>query len=75
MIICKKFSFKSMKFMLLIISLLIASNSYGQNNIPLTTDSRIRTLVYNPNEVYEIKFFYGYQSFLEFSEDEAAEEA
>jgi type IV secretion system protein VirB9 len=73
MIICKKFSFESMKFMLLIIFLLIASNSYGQNNIPLTTDSRIRTLVYNPNEVYEIKFFYGYQSFLEFSEDEEIE--
>jgi type IV secretion system protein VirB9 len=73
MIICKKFSFESMKFMLLIIFLLTASNSYGQNNIPLTTDSRIRTLVYNPNEVYEIKFFYGYQSFLEFSEDEEIE--
>ncbi len=73
MIICKKFSFESIKFMLLIIFLLIASNSYSQNNIPLTTDSRIRTLVYNPNEVYEIKFFYGYQSFLEFSEDEEIE--
>ncbi len=40
---------------------------------PITTDSRIRTLVYNPNEVYELKFFYGYQSFIEFSEDEEVE--
>jgi len=40
---------------------------------PITTDSRIRTLVYNPNEVYEVKFFYNYQSFIEFSEDEEIE--
>lgn len=41
--------------------------------IPITTDSRIRTLVYNPNEVYELKFYYNYQSFIEFSEDEEIE--
>ena len=40
---------------------------------PTTTDSRIRTLVYNPNEVYELKFYYNYQSFIEFSEDEEIE--
>lgn len=40
---------------------------------PITTDSRIRTLVYNPNEVYELKFFYGYQSFIEFEEQEEIE--
>jgi len=40
---------------------------------PITTDSRIRTLVYNPNEVYELKFYYNYQSFIEFSEDEEIE--
>lgn len=40
---------------------------------PITTDSRIRTLVYNPNEVYELKFFYNYQSFIEFAEDEEIE--
>jgi type IV secretion system protein VirB9 len=40
---------------------------------PLTTDSRIRTLVYNPNEVYELKFYYNYQSFVEFSDDEEIE--
>jgi type IV secretion system protein VirB9 len=40
---------------------------------PITTDSRIRTLVYNPNEVYELKFYYNYQSFIEYSEDEEIE--
>ncbi len=40
---------------------------------PATTDSRIRTLVYNSNEVYELKFYYGYQSFIEFAEDEEIE--
>lgn len=49
----------------------VASNSIAQT--PVTTDSRIRTLVYNPNEVYELKFYYNYQSFIEFSEDEEIE--
>ena len=30
-------------------------------------------MVYNPNEVYELKFYYNYQSFIEFSEDEEIE--
>jgi type IV secretion system protein VirB9 len=51
--------------------LFFAHTSFAQT--PITTDSRIRTLVYNPNEVYELKFFYNYQSFIEFSEDEEIE--
>lgn len=43
------------------------------SDIPITTDSRIKTLVYNPNEVYQLKFYYGYQSFIEFSDDESIE--
>ncbi len=54
-----------------ILSGLIAFNCNAQT--PITTDSRIRTLVYNPNEVYELKFYYNYQSFIEFSEDEEIE--
>lgn len=50
---------------------LSASTSFSQ--APITTDSRIRTLVYNPNEVYELKFYYNYQSFIEFSQDEEIE--
>jgi len=47
------------------------NESFAQT--PITTDSRIRTLVYNPNEVYELKFYYNYQSFIEFSNDEEIE--
>ncbi len=45
----------------------------ASSQVPITTDSRIRTLVYNPNEVYELKFYYNYQSFIEFAEDEEIE--
>lgn len=33
---------------------------------PITTDSRIKTLVYDPNEVFTITTHYGYQSNIEF---------
>ena len=56
---------------LLLQFLLFALSSHAQT--PITTDSRIRTLVYNPNEVYELKFYYNYQSFIEFSNDEEIE--
>jgi type IV secretion system protein VirB9 len=53
-------------------SFLISSDVQSQP-VPITTDSRIKTLVYNPNEVYQLKFHYGYQSFIEFAEDEEIE--
>jgi type IV secretion system protein VirB9 len=43
------------------------------NRFPVTTDSRIKTIVFNENEVYQLKFYYGFQSFIEFSEDEEIE--
>jgi type IV secretion system protein VirB9 len=52
-------------------ALVFLKSSFAQ--VPITTDSRIRTLVFNPNEVYELKFYYNYQSFIEFSEDEEIE--
>lgn len=55
-----------------VLAVLLASNSLAQP-VPTTTDSRIRTLVYNPNEVYELKFYYGYQSFIEFADNEEIE--
>lgn len=58
-------------FLLSLFFSLLASLACAQT--PITTDSRIRTLVYNPNEVYELKFYYNYQSFIEFSEDEEIE--
>ena len=54
-----------------IISIFFLSPAFAQT--PITTDSRIRTLVYNPNEVYELKFYYNYQSFIEFADDEEIE--
>jgi type IV secretion system protein VirB9 len=38
--------------------------------LPTTVDSRIKTIIYNPNEVVELTFHYGFQSFIEFEEDE-----
>ncbi len=59
---------------LLVLSVVfIVPNNLCAQSTPVTTDSRIRTLVYNPNEVYELKFYYGYQSFIEFAEDEEIE--
>jgi type IV secretion system protein VirB9 len=55
-----------------IIVIVCAGNVTAQD-IPITTDSRIKTLVYNRNEVYQLKFHYGYQSFIEFGEDESIE--
>ena len=39
---------------------------------PVTTDSRIKTFVYNENEVYPITVHYGYQSSIEFGIGEEA---
>jgi len=67
---------KSLKILLLIILLFATSFSFcfaEDETIPLTTDSRIRTLVYNSNEVYQLKFHYGFQSFIEFAPDEEIE--
>ena len=61
------------KFLAKVFLLLFALISFAQAQTPITTDSRIRTLVYNPNEVYELKFYYNYQSFIEFAEDEEIE--
>ncbi len=64
--------FVSCIFVVILSANIKASYCYAQL-IPTTTDSRIRTLVYNPNEVYELKFYYGYQSFIEFADNEEIE--
>lgn len=61
------------KFFAISFLLIVSSNFSFAQSSPVTTDSRIRTLVYNPNEVYELKFYYGYQSFIEFADDEEIE--
>jgi type IV secretion system protein VirB9 len=40
---------------------------------PITTDSRIKTFVYNANEVYNVTTHYGYQSNIEFGPKETIE--
>lgn len=41
--------------------------------LPVTTDSRIKTLVYTPQEIYQLKFHFNYQSYIEFPEVEKIE--
>lgn len=40
---------------------------------PLATDPRIKTIMYSPNEVFKFTGFLGYQSSIEFGEDEEIE--
>ena len=64
---------KKLRVLVLLTCWLFVSIQYSFSQAPITTDSRIRTLVYNANEVYELKFYYNYQSFVEFSQDEEIE--
>lgn len=51
--------------------LLIAAPVHAlQSPRPIATDSRIRTVRYSPNEVYQFIGHYGYQSAIEFEADE-----
>lgn len=68
------------RFLAIILSLFLITSysSYGNNygnfqDIPVTTDSRIKTYIYNPNEVYLLVLHYGFQSHIEFSKGEAIE--
>ncbi|MDH5796503.1 MAG: TrbG/VirB9 family P-type conjugative transfer protein [Anaplasmataceae bacterium] len=52
---------------------LLNCNVYGfanYNDTPLTVDSRIRTYIYNPNEIFQIKANYNFQTLIEFSKEE-----
>jgi len=44
--------------------------AYAYLDKPIATDSRIRTFVYSPNEVFKLIICYGYQTNIEFSEGE-----
>lgn len=44
--------------------------STAQAAVPIVTDSRIKTFVYNENEVFTVTTHYGYQSNIEFGEKE-----
>lgn len=44
--------------------------AYDGDDLYLTTDSRIKTYVYNPNDVYLLPLHYGFQSHIEFAKGE-----
>ncbi|MBI1276435.1 hypothetical protein GC177_10785, partial [bacterium] len=48
----------------------VAMAASGAQAQSMTTDSRIKTLIYDPNEVYAITTHYGYQSNIEFDRNE-----
>jgi type IV secretion system protein VirB9 len=47
--------------------LLSAQVQLAEAGVPITTDSRIKTFVYNENEVFHLTLHYGYQSNIEFA--------
>lgn len=56
--------------------LLICSSTVGNaysGEESLTTDSRIKTYVYSPNEVFLLVLHYGFQSHIEFGKNETIE--
>jgi type IV secretion system protein VirB9 len=54
--------------MMALCHLLSSAHAYAQ---PVVADSRVKTLVYNPNDVYALLMHYGYQAHVEFSPKEA----
>ena len=57
---------------LLLICFSSVGNAYS-NDKTLTTDSRIKTYVYSPNEVFLLVLHYGFQSNIEFDKNESVE--
>lgn len=61
-----------------IILILFVFCTYGvataeYDDIPLTTDNRIKNYIYSPNEVYLLVLHHGFQSHIEFEKNEAIE--
>ncbi len=54
------------QWMLVCLVLVLAQPAWAQMATPLATDSRIRTYIYSPNEVFRLTTEYGYQSNIEF---------
>ncbi len=46
------------------------ARGYQDSDIPITSDSRIRTYIYNSNEVYLLMLHFGFQSHIEFEKNE-----
>jgi type IV secretion system protein VirB9 len=48
----------------------VASIASYEEDTPITTDNRIKTYLYNPNEVYLLVLHFGFQSQIEFAKQE-----
>jgi type IV secretion system protein VirB9 len=57
-------------FLKLIIGALLLGAHISYADEPITTDNRVKTYVYNENEVYPLVMFYGYQTSIEFAKGE-----
>lgn len=60
-------------FNIITTALLLFSAGHALSNVPITTDSRIRTLIFNENEVFSVHVQYGYHTIIEFAENEEIE--
>jgi type IV secretion system protein VirB9 len=50
-----------------------SKNSAYDDNLPITVDNRIKTYIYNPNEIYLLVLHFGFQSHIEFAKGEEIE--
>lgn len=67
---------KLLRFFILIAFLLNitrTSHAFFQDDVPINIDSRIKTLIYSENEIYNLRFRVGYQSIIEIGLDETIE--
>lgn len=59
------------RFLIILVAMLCSTLSLGADeDLSITTDSRIKTYIYNPNEVYMLVVHYGFQSQIEFAKGE-----
>lgn len=65
--------FKTLLRSIFVICILASSAGVSNAAVPITTDSRIKTFVYNENEVFRVVVHYGYQSNIEFGKGEEIE--
>lgn len=56
-------------FICLMVGLIVPAYALTESR-PLAVDSRIRVMVYNPDDVFKFTGYYGYQSSIEFAEGE-----
>jgi type IV secretion system protein VirB9 len=57
-------------FCLACLGMVLPQAASAQSGTPVVSDSRIKTFVYNENDVYSLLTHYGYQSNVEFAKDE-----